>query len=70
MVYDSQEGDHHNRGTPKDKNIRVAGKYDAYLAEPASDESHKHAAILFLSDIMGRESYSDLPNIMGRILLH
>ncbi|KAG6353510.1 hypothetical protein INS49_005471 [Diaporthe citri] len=42
-----------HQGTPKGSNIRVAGKYDAYLAEPAPEKSHKNAAILFLSDIMG-----------------
>lgn len=45
--------DCHIRGIPKGRDIRVAGKYDAYLAEPVPDMSHKDAAILFLSDIMG-----------------
>lgn len=53
IVHCSQGTDHHTRGTPKGNNIRVAGKYDAYLAEPAPEKSHKNAAILFLSDIMG-----------------
>lgn len=31
----------------------MAGKHDAYLAEPTPERRHKDTAILFLSDIMG-----------------
>lgn len=52
-MYCSRDADHHTRGTLRGENVRVAGKYDAYLARPAPEKSHRDVAILFLSDIMG-----------------
>ncbi|KAH7378976.1 dienelactone hydrolase [Cadophora sp. MPI-SDFR-AT-0126] len=42
-----------HEGTPQGKSIRIAGKYDAYLATPPPEKTHKDAAILYLPDIIG-----------------
>ncbi|KAK0101679.1 hypothetical protein ONS95_006836 [Cadophora gregata] len=42
-----------HEGTPQGKSIRVAGKYDAYLATPPPEIAHKDVAILYLPDIIG-----------------
>ncbi|OLN87107.1 Protein AIM2-like protein 6 [Colletotrichum chlorophyti] len=49
-----------HEGTPQGKTISVAGKYDGYLAEAPADKAHKGAGILFLADVFGIWSNSQL----------
>ncbi|KAK1980630.1 dienelactone hydrolase [Colletotrichum cereale] len=49
-----------HEGTPKGKKITVAGKYEAYLAEASADKAHKNTGILYLADVFGIWSNSQL----------
>ncbi|KAL2018426.1 hypothetical protein VTK56DRAFT_845 [Thermocarpiscus australiensis] len=42
-----------HEGTPVGKMIKVADKYDGYLATPPVDKEHKGVGILFLPDVIG-----------------
>ncbi|KAK4119055.1 alpha/beta-hydrolase [Parathielavia appendiculata] len=40
-------------GTPTGKMVRVADKYDAYVATPPADNAHQGAGILIIPDVIG-----------------
>ncbi|KAL2158779.1 hypothetical protein VTH06DRAFT_3970 [Thermothelomyces fergusii] len=42
-----------HEGTPTGEMVRVAGKYDAYLAKPRAEKEHKGAGILLIPDVIG-----------------
>lgn len=42
-----------HEGTPTGKIVKVAGKWDAYLATPPADKAHKDVAIIFIPDVFG-----------------
>ncbi|KAL2109461.1 hypothetical protein VUR80DRAFT_2448 [Thermomyces stellatus] len=40
-------------GEPTGKDIKIAGKWDGYLATPAPEKAHAGAGILYLPDVIG-----------------
>ncbi|KAK2012115.1 dienelactone hydrolase [Colletotrichum eremochloae] len=49
-----------HEGTPQGKKVTVAGKFEGYLAEAPADKAHKNAGILYLPDVFGIWSNSQL----------
>ncbi|KAK1759968.1 putative dienelactone hydrolase [Echria macrotheca] len=42
-----------HEGTPTGKIIKVAGKYDGYLATPPADKKHDGVGLLYIPDVIG-----------------
>jgi dienelactone hydrolase len=42
-----------SRGEPTGRDVKVAGKWDAYLGIPPPEKDHKDTAILFIPDVIG-----------------
>ncbi|KAM7189918.1 Dienelactone hydrolase [Naviculisporaceae sp. PSN 640] len=42
-----------HEGTPTGKHIKVAGKYDAYVATPPEGKAHKDVGLLYIPDVIG-----------------
>ncbi|EXF83426.1 dienelactone hydrolase [Colletotrichum fioriniae PJ7] len=49
-----------HEGTPQGKKITVAGKYEGYLAEAPADKAHKNTGLLYVADVFGIWSNSQL----------
>ncbi|EFQ31376.1 dienelactone hydrolase [Colletotrichum graminicola] len=49
-----------HEGTPQGKKITVAGKYEGYLAEAPADKAHKSTGILYIADVFGIWTNSQL----------
>lgn len=44
---------HQRRGAPTGNSIKVAGKYDAYVAAPPADKKHEGVGLLYIPDVIG-----------------
>jgi dienelactone hydrolase len=47
-------------GDPTGKVVKVAGKWDAYIATPSTEKKHDGAAILYIPDVIGIWANSQL----------